>query len=195
MPRLLTALVASLLLAAPVAGLAQGGARTVFEVDPVHSSVVFKVKHFNVSYVYGRFNDVTGTFVLDEESPEKSRIEIKVLAQSVDTNNAKRDQHLRGPDFFDAKQFPAITFTSKQVERKDPHTFAVKGDLTLHGVTREVTLDVKNTGEGTDPRGVHRKGAEVLFTIKRTDYGMSYMVGPLSDEVHLMIGIEGVKKG
>lgn len=169
-------------------------AADTYELDNAHSSVVFRVKHLNVSYLYGRFNEVTGTFALDPADPAKSVIDIKVGAGSVDTHNEKRDQHLASPDFFNAKQYPVITFKSKKVSKKSGDTWTAVGDLTLHGVTKEVAVDFTRTGEGKDPWGGYRSGAEATFNVSRAAYGMGFMPDGIGDEVRLHVSLEGVKK-
>lgn len=178
----------ALLLSAPA------WAADTYEVDGAHSSVIFRVKHLDVSYLYGRFNDVTGTVALDAADPSKSVIDIKVNAQSIDTHNEKRDQHLQSPDFFNAKQFPTIAFKSKKVAKKSGDTWSVTGDLTLHGVTKEVTVDFQRTGEGKDPWGGYRAGTEATFNVSRAAFGMGGMPDAVGDDVRLHISLEGVKK-
>ncbi len=168
-------------------------AAETYKVDGVHSSVLFRAKHFNTGYFYGRFNDISGTVVVDESNPAKSSVEIEVKVDSIDTHDAKRDQHLKSPDFFNAKQFPTITFKSKQVKKSGKDTYEVTGDLNLHGVTRSVTVKVTRTGAGKDPFGGYRIGFETVFTIKRSDFGMKFMLGPVSDEIRLIVSIEGVR--
>lgn len=165
-------------------------AAEAYKVDPVHSSVVFKVKHMETTNFYGRFNEVSGSFVIDEQTPAKSSVEIQVKAESIDTANAKRDQHLKGPDFFNVKQFPLISFKGKQVKKSEDGVYIVTGDLTLHGVTREVTIRVDRTGAGKGPGGVAIAGFEALIKLKRSDYGMNFMVGPLGDEVQIIVSLE-----
>lgn len=176
-----------------VVGMTAGVARAAdtYKVDPVHSTMVFRITHFNTAPFYGRFNAPTGSFALDEQG---GAFEISVPAANVDTANAKRDDHLRGPDFFNAKQFANITFKSTNVKKVDDRNYEVAGDLTLHGVTKPITVKVEKTGEGKDPRGVQRAGAHAQFTIKRSDFGMDYMQGGLGDEVTLMVGLEGTRE-
>jgi polyisoprenoid-binding protein YceI len=176
------------LLAAPVL------AADTYEVDPVHSTVVFKVAHLGVSNVHGRFNEVTGTVALDEAKPALSSIDIQIKVESIDTNSAKRDQHLKSPDFFNAKQFPVIAFKSKEVKKVGEKLYDAKGDLTLHGVTREVTIRFRRIGEGKDPWGGYRSGGEATFTIKRSDFGMKFMLEGVGDEVQISVGLEGIRK-
>jgi polyisoprenoid-binding protein YceI len=166
-----------------------------FEVDNVHSSVLFKVKHNNVSNFYGRFNEVSGTFNINKEDASKSSMDITVKAESVDSNNEGRDKHLNGPDFFSSKEFPSITFKGTKFEKAGDNQFTVTGDLTLRGVTKPVTAKVEHTGEGPGRRGGTVAGFEATVTIKRSDFGVSYMVGPgLQDDVTLIVALQGAKK-
>ncbi len=167
---------------------AAAGAKT-FKVDGVHSSVIFKVKHLNASNFYGRFNKVEGTFDL-----AGNVLEATVDAASVDTNSTGRDNHVKSPDFFSVKEFPTITFKGKSFTKKDDTNWEVKGDLTFHGKTKEVVLNVVNTGEGPGMRGGTVAGIETTFTIKRSEYGMDFMLKGLSDEVTLTVALEGGAK-
>jgi len=168
-------------------------AAETYEIDAVHSSVVFKIRHLNVADFYGRFNEVTGTVSFDKENPEKSSVIADVKVESVDTHNDKRNQHLKSPDFFNAKQFPTISFKSTKVE-KAGDAFKVTGDFTLHGVTKSITLDFTKVGEGKGMQGEQRVGGGAEFTIKRSDYGMTFMQNGLGDEVRIILSFEGVKK-
>jgi polyisoprenoid-binding protein YceI len=173
-------------------GMAVHAADT-FKIDPVHSSVVFSVMYLGVSNFYGRFNDVSGTFVLDKADPSKSSVELTIPVESVDTHNEKRDQVLRSPDFFNAKQFPVMAFKSKQVESSGD-TYKVTGDFALHGVTKPLTLEIKKGGEGKGMEGEIRGGGETHFTIKRSDYGMNFMQGQLGDEINIVVSLNGIKQ-
>lgn len=194
------ALVAILVAApAPVPALAPAPAGAVtaaassWKIDPVHSSVLFKVKHLGVASFYGRFNDVSGTIVLDEASPEKGSIEVVVQVDSVDTHEPKRDQHLKSPDFFSAAEFPTITFKSKSV-RQSGSDWSVTGDLTIHGVTQSVTTEFARTGTGPGMQKEMRTGGEATFTIQRSDFGMTFMLPDgVGDEVTLIISLEAVQ--
>ena len=165
-----------------------------YKVDSVHSSVVFRIKHLGVVNVYGRFNEISGTIIFDKENPSKSAVDFTVPTESVDTHVDKRDQHLKSPDFFNAKQFPVITFKSKEVKKTDENTFQMTGDLTLHGVTKPLTIDFKKGGEAKGMQNEYRSGGETQFTIKRSDYGMNFMLNGLGDEVNVMVAIEGVRQ-
>ncbi len=175
------------------------GAAT-YRIDPVHSVVIFRIGHFGVSRFYGRFDKVTGTIVHDQDDPARSRVEVVVDAASLDTNNAKRDRDVKGPDFLDAKQFPRIRFVSEKItpagreERSGRPQFTVRGQLEFHGVTREVEARAVHVGEGKDPWGGYRSGYEVFLTIRRSDFGMKYMLGPVGDRVDLMLSLEGVRR-
>jgi polyisoprenoid-binding protein YceI len=173
-------------------GLTAYGGDT-FKVDPVHSSIVFGIKHFGVTDFYGDFKDISGTVTLDTADASKSSVELTVPVASLDTRNEKRDQHLKSPDFFNAAQFPAITFKSTKIEGAGD-TYKVTGDLSIHGVTKPITVDFKKGGEGKGGKGEVRGGGETRFTIKRSDYDMKFMAGALGDDVNLILSLEGVKQ-
>lgn len=158
-----------------------------WSIDPVHSSVVFKIKHANVSNLYGMFEKLSGKLSIDPKDVASGRIEVEIAADSVYSHDPKRDAHLKGPDFFDVKQYPAIKFTSTKLTAKGADAFEVEGTLELHGRSKAVTASVHKTGEG-DFRGP-RVGYEAVFTIKRSDFGMEYGIAQnaLSDEVQVTI--------
>jgi polyisoprenoid-binding protein YceI len=164
-----------------------------FTIDPYHSSISFQISHLGLTYVHGRFNEFSGSFNLDKTDPAKSSFNLTIKTASVDTNNAKRDTHLRSPDFFDAKQNPAITFKSTAVKAAGDG-YQVTGNLTLNGVSRPVTFTLEGGKMAEFPKGAVRIGFHTHFTLKRSDFEMKKMVGPLGDEVRVAIGIEGVKK-
>jgi polyisoprenoid-binding protein YceI len=169
-------------------------AADTFEVDPVHSTAIFRVKHLGVSFVYGRFTDVAGTVVVDAADLEKSSMSVTVKVGSVNTDNAKRDEHLRGPEFFNVKEFPTATFQSTAFKKTGDDEYDVTGKFTLHGVTKTIVVPVKNTGAGKDGAGNLRTGGESVFTIKRSDYGVSALPQGIGDEVTIMVSLEGVLK-
>ncbi len=165
-----------------------------FVVDPVHSSLIFGINHMGVTTFYGRINGPTGEFHLNHGKPAASSFEISVKAENIDTGAKDRDQHLKSGDFFDARQFPDITFKSTGVTRNGKTTFAVTGDLTLHGITKPINAVIEHVGTKDTRRGT-KSGFTVNFTIKRSDFGMTYgLGGVLGDDVTMMIGIEGIKK-
>jgi polyisoprenoid-binding protein YceI len=166
-------------------------AADTFKVDPIHSGILFRVKHFDAGYVWGRFNDFSGTFTIDKDNPTASSFEIEVKVESIDSNNKGRDKHLRSPDFFSASEFPTISFKSRDVKKLDEHTYEVSGDLTMHGKTQPVTMKVEHVGVAKDPRGNVHSGLEATFTVKRGDFGMKSMRG-IGEEVRIIAAIEGV---
>lgn len=161
-----------------------------YAVDGTHSSVIFRVKHMGLAPFYGRFNDISGTFDFDPEDASKLSVDVKIKADSVDTNASRRDNHLKGPDFFNAREFPTIRFKSKSAAKDGSKRYKVDGDLTLHGVTRPVTISLEHTGSGSR-RGRTLQGFHATLTIKRSEFGMSYMLNGLGDEVTILAGIEG----
>jgi polyisoprenoid-binding protein YceI len=172
-------------------------AADTYKVDPVHSSLIFRARHMNIGVVYGRFNAIGGQFTLDEANPSKSSFNFEAQAGSVDTLNEKRDAHLKSPDFLNAKQYPTITFKSTAVRKSEQsNVLEVTGDLTLHGVTRSITVPVELTGKGEFPPKTPRAGVETVFTIKMSDHdvkGIPGMPGAVGDEVRLMFAAEGTK--
>lgn len=166
-----------------------------FKVDPVHSSVVFKIAHLNVSHFYGRFNKIDGSFNLNAAQPSASTLSISIETDSIDSNNGGRDNHLKSQDFFSAKEFPKISFEGKKFEKKDKG-FEVTGDLTLHGQTKPVTVMIEETGTGKGMKGESIAGIASTFTIKRSDFGVGAkkFEGALGEEVTIMVGLEGAKK-
>lgn len=173
-----------------LSGFIQSAMAETYKVDPVHSSVVFRVLHQQVSFVYGRFNQVNGTFDYDPAAPEKATFNFEVETASIDTGVEKRDTHLKSPDFFDAAEYPVITFKSTSVKSASENTLEVTGDLTLHGTTKPITVTMKHTGIADGQRG-KRAGFATEFTVKRSDFGMSFMIPGVSDEVQLMVGLQG----
>jgi len=186
----LRALFAAALLAAPLS------AADTYVIDTVHSAVVFKVKHFDVSYAYGRFNQFEGKVNYDKANPANSSFELTIQAQSVDTANERRDKHLRSPDFFNANQFGEVTFKSTKVESAGDDMLKVTGDLSMHGVTKPATFDVKVVGTIDHPRRGPMAGFHATGVIKRTDFNMSYGVdgNAIGDDVTLMISLETAKE-
>jgi polyisoprenoid-binding protein YceI len=165
-----------------------------FTVDPVHSFVVFKISHLDIGYVWGEFASPAGTITMDDSDASKDAIDVELKADNLVTTNEARNKHLKSPDFFDVKQFLTITFKSTAVKKTADNTFEVTGDLTLHGVTKSLTLTLTKTGEGDKgPMFGYRAGFEADFSIRRSDYGMSSMMNAAGDEVKLFVNLEGKK--
>lgn len=165
-----------------------------YNVDPVHTSIVFRIKHLNVAYFFGRFNGASGTIVVDREVVSNSSVDIQVKVNDVDTFNSDRDKHLKTADFFDAQKYPVIEFKSRSVKKIDPTTLEVSGDIMFHGAKRPLTVRVLQTGSGKDPWGNFRMGFETDFTIKRSEFGMDKMLNLIGDEVRITVSVEGVRK-
>ena len=180
----------TLALALPALALAEP---VTYKVDADHSGVNFTIRHF-VSNVPGLFKDYDGTIVYDKDNPAGSKVEFTVQAASIDTGNADRDKHLRSADFFDVEKFPTLTFTSAQVKAQDKDTLEVTGDLTIHGVTKRITIPVDFLGTAKTPNG-EKAGFETSFTVNRKDYGIIWNrvmdAGPvLGEDVKVTISVE-----
>jgi polyisoprenoid-binding protein YceI len=164
-------------------------------IDRSHSEVGFQVRHL-LSRVRGRFNDFDGTIDFDESNPANSRVAVTIPAGSIDTGEADRDKHLRSADFFDIEKYPALTFKSTLVTPRGEHTYDVAGDLTIHGVTRPVTLPASFLGAAQDPWGNTKLVFEAELTLNRKDFGLTwnaaletggFLVG---DEVKVSLAIQ-----
>jgi polyisoprenoid-binding protein YceI len=164
-----------------------------YKIDSEHATVIFRVSHFNIGNAYGRFNDPTGTVTVDSADPSKTAFTFEVKTENVDTHNEKRDAHLKSPDFFNAKEFPVISFKSTAVKLGGDNKFEVTGDLTMHGVTKPITFNITKTGEADTGRMGYRTAWEADVNLKRSDWGMKGMIGPIGDDVHLNISFEAVK--
>ncbi len=186
-------LVASVAAVLSLGASSASAAPDAYDVDAVHSTVIFRIQHMKAGYTYGRFNELSGKLVLDEANPSASSIQVEVKATSVDTNDKKRDDHLRSPDFLNVAQFPTMTFSSTSVKANGTK-FDVTGDLTMHGVTKSVTVAMEKTGAGSDPWGFVRVGFEGTLTVKRSEYGMDKMLEGVGDEVRLTLAFEGARK-
>ena len=184
--RSLAASLSALALVASIA--ADARAAENYQIDPIHSVILFRVKHMDVGFFYGRFNGPQGNFTFDEQNPSSSAFQAQVKAADFDSGNQKRDEHVRGPDFLSAKEFPTVTFKSTSVEPAGANRFKLSGQLTLHGVTKPVTLNLEKTGGNAE-----RVGFEGTMDIKRSDFGIKGVQG-ISDEVRLIVAFQGVKK-
>jgi polyisoprenoid-binding protein YceI len=145
-----------------------------WQIDNTHSQVTFSVRHMMVTTVKGQFKVLSGKLEIDEQHPENSWVEAEVDVASIDTRDERRDGHLRSPDFFDAANYPTITFKSTKVEAVGDHEYRVSGDLAIHGVTRQVTFDAEYSGQLKDPYGMQRAGLSAKATINRKDFGLNW---------------------
>ena len=165
-----------------------------YKIDPVHSTIGFKIRHL-AGTVTGRFGDVNGNITVDADHPENSSVEATIKVASIDTANARRDGDLKSPNFFDADKFAEMTFKSKSVKQIDKDTADVTGDLTIHGVTKEVVLHVQYLGKATGMTGAPQTGWEATAKINRTDFGLTFNkviegVAVVGDEVDITLDIE-----
>lgn len=149
--------------------------KTTYKIDPAHSSAQFVVRHMMITNVRGGFSGVRGTIEYDPDNPNASRIDVEIDASKINTLDAQRDTHLKSPDFLHVEQHPAITFKSKKIARVGEGEWKITGDLTIHGVTKEVVLNSEGpTPEGKDPFGNTRIGASASTKIKRSDFGLTW---------------------
>ena len=171
-----------------------------WKIDPVHTTVEFKVRHLMVSWVKGVFTSMDGVVDMDETDLAKANIKVRIETDSIDTHNGKRDDHLRSPDFFDTARYPAMTFVSKEVVVNNGLPEKIVGDLTIRDVTREVVLDVADYSQAiTDLQGNTRRGASATAEINRRDFGLTWnkvleaggvVVG---DQVRITLEVELIK--
>ncbi|EKT67484.1 hypothetical protein OO9_00945 [Providencia alcalifaciens Dmel2] len=163
-----------------------------FDKQGQHGFIEFRIQHLGYSWLYGSFKDFDGNFTYDAKDPAKDKVEVTIKTGSIDTNHAERDKHLRSPDFLNAAKFPEAKFVSTAV-KKEGDKYLVTGDFTLNGVTKPITLDAKLTGEGKDPWGGYRAGFEAKGNIKLKEFNIKSDLGPKSQEVELMLSVEGVQ--
>ncbi len=162
-----------------------------FEIDPSHTSVNFGISHMGFSTYQGRFDKVQGSLAFDAKNPENSKLNVQIDANSIDTNNEKLQTELKSKDWFNTATFPAITFTSTSVQKLSATTGKVVGDLTLHGVTKPVVLEVTFNGTGSNPiNNVEELGFSAHGTIKRSEFGISQYIPMVGDEVAINIETE-----
>lgn len=189
-------IVAAALLAVPVLA----GAAT-WQIDPAHASVEFRVKHLMVAWVKGSFPDVAGTVDIDEADLSKSKVSVTIASASIDTNHAKRDEHLRSADFLDTANFPTMTFVADKIVAESGQLRQVTGDLTIRGTTRQVTLTVNElTPAIKDPWGKTRRGVSATTEINRKDFGLTWNKAleaggvVVGDEVRISLDIELIRQ-
>lgn len=177
----------------PRAGSGQG--TETYVIDSGHSSVVFKIKHLDVAWFYGRFNELEGGYVLDHEDPTKSTVELEIPTASIDTNSGSRDSEMRSAGFFDAEGHPTITFRSTKVKVVDEDHWKVTGELGCKGRVEEIVVDLHFTGATDHERFGYRTGFEASFEIDRATFeiGAGLPETMLSQKVYVMIGIEGIR--
>ncbi len=171
-----------------------GHAQT-FNSDPAHTFSVFKILHGGIGYTYGSFDEISGVLNYDADEVSNSSFTFEIIVDSVDTNSEQRNGHLVSPDFFDSAQFPTIDFSSTSIAAgEEEGSFVVTGDLSIHGVTNEVTVDVVKTGEGKTRDGKMVLGYHTTFDIDRTEYGMDNLLQAAGETVTIMLSFEGIEQ-
>lgn len=171
-------------------------AQETYAIDTAHSFVNFSIRHV-VAKTSGSFNNVSGNISIDRDNLATSKVEAKIAVNSISTGLAKRDEHIKKTEYLDAVNFGEIAFTSQSVEVKGPTEGVMKGQLTMHGVTKEVAIPIKVLGFGNDPWGGQRSGFEGHAVIKASDFGFTWMAkpnAPVGDDIEVTLLIEGVKK-
>ncbi len=159
-----------------------------------HAFINFKISHLGYSWLYGTFKDFDGSFSFDAANPEASKVSVTINTASVDSNHAERDKHLRGSDFLNVEARPTATFESTAVASTGEGTADITGNLTLNGVTKPVVIKAKLLGEGKDPWGGYRAGFEGSTTLKLKDFDIQKDLGPASQEVELILSVEGIRQ-
>jgi polyisoprenoid-binding protein YceI len=164
-----------------------------YAVDPPHAGINFKIAHLGLSWIQGRFDEFGGNFTIDMASPEKTSFALSINPASIDTNNQKRDEHLRGPDFLNVKQFAAMNFKSTAV-RPTKDGYEVTGDFTMHGVTKSITVDLVGGRTAESPKGVMRTGFSSEFVLKRSDFGIDKFTPAVGERIYVAVSFEGTRK-
>jgi len=174
--------------------------QTSYSIDPAHTSVEFVVRHLMITKVRGRFGTVSGIVELEPGSDSPRFVQATIDAASIDTREAQRDTHLKSPDFFDVEKFPTLEFVSTRIEDAPDADFTIYGNLTIHGVTREVALTASFEGRAADPWGGQRAGFTASTTINRKDFGMTWNAAietggvVVGDEVRIELEVEAIAK-
>ncbi|MBY4678104.1 YceI family protein [Marinobacterium arenosum] len=167
-----------------------------YQIDTkgAHASINFKIAHLGTSWLLGRFNTFSGDFSFDNDDPSAAKIALEIDTASIDSNHAERDKHLRSDEFLHVAKYPKATFVSTGYQDNGNGGGTLKGDLTLHGVTKNIEIDVEKVGEGADPWGGYRMGFAGTTELKLKDFGINYNLGPASETVYMDLHIEGVRK-
>jgi polyisoprenoid-binding protein YceI len=169
-------------------------AEYAIDTKGAHAFIQFRIKHLGYSWLYGRFNRFSGQFSYDEKNPSAAKIKVDIDPASVDSNHAERDKHLRGEEFLHVKEYPQAGFVSTSYDEKADGTAVLKGELTLRGVTKPVTIQVEKIGHGPDPWGGYRRGFYGTTQIALADFGIPFDLGPASRNVDLELSLEGIRQ-
>jgi len=165
-----------------------------YTIDPTHSHVLFTIDHLGFAKMVGLFSDFSGNISFDANNGPASKLNVTIKTDSLQTQFAPRDKDLKGADWFNVTEFPEMTFVGSEFAKKDDHTGTVTGKLTLHGVTKPITLTLKGGRTAEFPRGVQRTGYVTEFSIKRSDFGMDKMVGAVGNKITVEFSFEGTKQ-
>jgi polyisoprenoid-binding protein YceI len=188
--QLSTGLIGLIMIAFSTSSLAEN---YLIDTKGAHASINFQIPHLGYSMLVGRFDDFGGSFVYDEKNPSASSIEVEIKTASINSNHAERDKHLRGSDFLDVDKHPTARFVSTSYTETNGKG-ELKGNLTLHGVTKPVTIEVNQIGAGADPWGGYRRGFEGRTSLTLADFNINYNLGPASKEVELVLHVEGIRQ-
>lgn len=187
-------LLASSLCAATLLPNFANAADYIIDREGTHAFINFKIKHLGYSWLTGTFKDFDGTFSYDDKSADASKINVVIQTASIDSNHAERDKHLKSDEFLDVSKYPTSTFTSTKYTPIDENSGTLTGEFTLHGVTKMITFPIEKIGEGKDPWGGYRAGFSGQTSLKLTDYGINFDLGPASTHVNLELYIEGIRQ-
>lgn len=190
----LKTLSAALVIAGSLAALPAAAADYMIDTKGAHASINFKIKHLGYSWLTGRFDKFSGMFSFDENAPDKASISVEIDTNSVNSNHAERDKHIRSADFLDVAKFPTASFKSTAVKPSADGKAVVEGELTLHGVTKPVTIEAEYIGGGKDPWGGFRQGFSGTTSFALADFGITKNLGPASKVIQLELHVEGIRK-
>ena len=188
-----TIILSGLLLLSSTATTAMADNYTI-DTKGAHAFIQFKINHLGYSWLYGRFNTFDGQFSYDEKNPAAASVSVNIDTASIDSNHAERDKHLRGKDFLDVSKFPKASFVSTSFTEKGNGKVEIKGDFTLHGITKAITIDAEHIGNGSDPWGGYRRGFAGSTTFALKDFDINYNLGPASEKVEIILSIEGIRQ-
>ena len=166
----------------------------LIDTKGAHASIKFKISHLGYSWLYGRFTSFSGSFSYDENNPSAAKVSVEIDTASVDSNHAERDKHLRSDDFLDVANYPKAMFVSTGFQQQSDGKALLSGDLTLHGVTRPITIDVVQIGSGKDPWGGFRRGFSGNTSLTLSDFGITKNLGPASAQVEMILDVEGIRQ-
>jgi polyisoprenoid-binding protein YceI len=166
----------------------------LIDTKNAHAFIQFRIQHLGYSWLYGRFNDFSGRFSYDEKDPSAASVDVTINTASVDSNHAERDKHLRGKDFLDVERYPQARFLSTGFTPKGGSKAVLEGKLTLHGISKPVSIDVDLIGHGPDPWGGYRRGFSGSTRLTLADFGIVRDLGPASQQVELTLSVEGIRQ-